>query len=359
MWIILSAPFIEIILNIIIAFCIPKKRFFKTNYLYEFLYSDLERAEKIIDELMKSFSTDIYYSEDDIITNLFEKLIEKLDKLSPKNKAILGITITIIIILALETIIFIYFSSNKSFISDFLCYYCLGNSIKYILIICNWVISLVLINGIIKIKTNEDKFGFTNEIKKGIIIIIILLSVNIIYNIIVVIVIFYRIDYINNQDIHVKDLEKRIKELEEENKILKGGGYNKISEKKTINNIKINTVGEVKNDEKSERTSIKDKINNNDNDDEESNEFSENSTKEKLMSIVFYSDDKKINCSMIVKNTYKYSIAEQFLYEKYPEYKEEENIYFLCSGKEINRNKTFQENNIKNSDIISISKIEA
>ena len=41
------------------------------------------------------------------------------------------------------------------------------------------------------------------------------------------------------------------------------------------------------------------------------------------------------------------------LYNKYPKYIETEN-YFLANGNKINRNKTFDKNNIKNNDIITL-----
>ena len=41
------------------------------------------------------------------------------------------------------------------------------------------------------------------------------------------------------------------------------------------------------------------------------------------------------------------------LYNKYPKYMETDN-YFLVNGNKINRNKTFEKNNIKNNDIITL-----
>ena len=45
------------------------------------------------------------------------------------------------------------------------------------------------------------------------------------------------------------------------------------------------------------------------------------------------------------------------LYEKYPKYKDTEN-YFLVNGKKLNRNRTLEENNIKNNDKIILNTID-
>jgi len=73
---------------------------------------------------------------------------------------------------------------------------------------------------------------------------------------------------------------------------------------------------------------------------------------EKLISITFISFDESILYSIICKNTYKFIEIENMLYDKYIEYKNKNNI-FLFNGKSINPNKTLEENNIKNGDIIS------
>ena len=78
---------------------------------------------------------------------------------------------------------------------------------------------------------------------------------------------------------------------------------------------------------------------------------------ENLMSVIFYSEDKKIHYSFICKNTDKFNIIEEKLYEIYPEYRETEN-FFMINEKKINRFKTMDENNIKFSDIIILNKRE-
>jgi hypothetical protein len=76
---------------------------------------------------------------------------------------------------------------------------------------------------------------------------------------------------------------------------------------------------------------------------------------EKLISIKFVSVDQNIkNFKLIVKNTDKFSKLEDILYEKYPNYKDTEN-YFIVNGKRINRNRTLEENKIKNNDILMLN----
>ena len=48
---------------------------------------------------------------------------------------------------------------------------------------------------------------------------------------------------------------------------------------------------------------------------------------------------------------------EDIIYNKYPEYQEYDN-FFLVNGKKVNRNKTLEENNIKDNDVLTLSKID-
>ena len=77
------------------------------------------------------------------------------------------------------------------------------------------------------------------------------------------------------------------------------------------------------------------------------------SEREKLISIKFISSAQDINYPLIAKNTEKFIKIEYILYEKYPKYMETVN-YFLARGNKINRNKTLEQNNIKNNDIITL-----
>ena len=65
------------------------------------------------------------------------------------------------------------------------------------------------------------------------------------------------------------------------------------------------------------------------------------------------SDEQDINYSIISKNTEKFSKIEAMLYDKFPKYIESENSFFVGEQK-INRNKTLEQNNINNNDIITL-----
>ena len=76
---------------------------------------------------------------------------------------------------------------------------------------------------------------------------------------------------------------------------------------------------------------------------------------EKIMSIIFISNDENIHYSIICKNTDNFSKIESLLYDKYPQYKNKNN-YFTANGNEVDRSKNLKDNNIKNSDIIILKK---
>ena len=58
--------------------------------------------------------------------------------------------------------------------------------------------------------------------------------------------------------------------------------------------------------------------------------------------------------SIICKSTQKFTELEQKLYKDYPEYSETNN-YFLINGNKVNKNKSLEENKIRNSDIIILA----
>ena len=78
---------------------------------------------------------------------------------------------------------------------------------------------------------------------------------------------------------------------------------------------------------------------------------------EKLMTVIFMSDDQKIHYSLICKNTDRFNRIENLLYDEYPEYQESEN-YFTVNGNKIIKSKTMEQNNIKFSDIILLYKFD-
>ena len=78
---------------------------------------------------------------------------------------------------------------------------------------------------------------------------------------------------------------------------------------------------------------------------------------EKLISVIFQSSDQLILCSIICKNTDKFNKIEGQLCDLYPECSEKE-YYFLFNGQKINRNKTLEENGIKNNSLVIMNEFE-
>ena len=78
---------------------------------------------------------------------------------------------------------------------------------------------------------------------------------------------------------------------------------------------------------------------------------------EKLMSIIFTNTSQKFYYSIICKNTDIFFNIEIKLYNEFPEYFESQN-YFTVNGMKIKRNKTLDDNKIKNSNIITINSYE-
>ena len=76
-----------------------------------------------------------------------------------------------------------------------------------------------------------------------------------------------------------------------------------------------------------------------------------------LITVKFQSFDLKISYSINCKSTDNFSKLEHLLYEEYPKYRETEN-YFLCNGIKINKNKTVEENKIRNNDTIVLAQLE-
>lgn len=78
---------------------------------------------------------------------------------------------------------------------------------------------------------------------------------------------------------------------------------------------------------------------------------------ESLISVIFTSSDQKIHQSIICKNTEKFSRLEETLYEKFPEYSDTSNFFYV-KDKTVSRFKSLKENNINDSEIILLKKIE-
>jgi len=150
---------------------------------------------------------------------------------------------------------------------------------------------------------------------------------------------------LNKEILKNQKLEEKIKELEKELAKEKG---NKINLKNQSNNTDIIKRLDLMEKLESKENEIKQII---------SRYPFELSEGENILSVIFVSTDQKIHHSIICKNTEKFSEVESRLYKEYPEYLESDN-YFLAKGKRINRFKTIEENNIKNSDIITLEQFE-
>ena len=145
---------------------------------------------------------------------------------------------------------------------------------------------------------------------------------------------------INKLEKYIKELELKLKEKDiilNDEKIKNDNLNKRIKELENIsnnNNIK-NNIKELENEIKLFKSYCK---------------FSE---EEKLISIKFISVNKAINFNIIAKNTDIFSKIEAILYEKNPKYVNSEN-YFLVNGNRINKNRSLQDNKIKNNDIITL-----
>ena len=78
---------------------------------------------------------------------------------------------------------------------------------------------------------------------------------------------------------------------------------------------------------------------------------------EKLMTIIFQSSDQSMHSAIICKNTDKFSKIEGLLCEKYPKFTETENFFYL-HGTKMFKNKTLEQNGIKNDDKILLTTFE-
>ena len=153
-----------------------------------------------------------------------------------------------------------------------------------------------------------------------------------------------------------ENLEKEITKLQNVNEYLEKELKNEREKNSNNNTIKENTPNEDQNkiiklyDEISENQKeikiLKGKL------ERFPFEISEN---EKLMSVIISTEDKNIQYSIICKNTDKFLRIEEKFYEVFPEHAKSENAFYI-NGKKINKYKTLEENNVKNSEIIILKK---
>jgi len=74
---------------------------------------------------------------------------------------------------------------------------------------------------------------------------------------------------------------------------------------------------------------------------------------EKIMTVIFVSEDQKVHYALICKNTDKFKDIEEKLYKVYPNYSKTNN-YFKANNLTITKSKDLDDNKIKNSDIITL-----
>ena len=79
----------------------------------------------------------------------------------------------------------------------------------------------------------------------------------------------------------------------------------------------------------------------------------------KIISVLFMTQGNQdiINYSMACRTTDLFSSLEERLYQDFPNYRNIEKI-FMVRANRISRDKTLEENNIKNNDIINIFPID-
>ena len=362
--------FDAILFNLVIMY-IPQKKYYTINHFKNFLLNYEGNSEDISN-----------------YNNYINELDVKLENCLRINQAILAFSIILLIIsIAIIFIIIIYISnSRESQVIDVSIFYASNgtNTIRLILSIIDWSMAIAIIAKINKIRKEEDKIGLTNEIKSGIIKVIIILSfyfIYCIYELIFIIRCFGNVDslFLYNKHYIERKLNNQKKELEENN-INKERNPSTLSSTKKEESEQLRIEGNkekkllelLKNKEKDIKE-LKDQVNQknekikkleqiNNNQKKEIKELeSENPYKlkknEKLITIIFAPSNQKFHYSLICKNTQKFAFVEQELYDIFPDYKDTEN-YFLVNGIKINRNKTIEENNIKFSDIIIINKID-
>ena len=374
--------FFDAILYSLVIMYIPQKEYYKINYF-------------------KNYLKDYKGSEDKSnYTNIINELDSKLENCSRINKAILAFSIILLIIsiaIIIYIIIFIYYSRKSQMIqlSNFKDTINTINAIRPFLSFIDWSMALAIIAKINKIRKKEDNIGLTDEIKSGIIKVIIILTFYLMYCIfeLCFINLYFNENYqylFLYNDYYIKnELEKNNKlkkeEIKEDEKSSKASVIpfkekseqfknEEISEKKLLELSK--EINELKDqiNQKDKKIERLEETNNNQNKEinllkseniKQIKEIKELESKnpyklkknEKLITIIFVSSDQKIYYSLICKNTQKFAYVEQELYDIFPEYKETEN-FFLLNGEKINRNKTIEENNIKFSDKIMVNKFE-
>jgi len=156
----------------------------------------------------------------------------------------------------------------------------------------------------------------------------------------------------NDSQININEDVENHKEILNKN----NGEINSLQLELTNKNKKINELNEIIMQKNNELSKFNEQLNNLKTASINSN-FKDFLPGEEIISVMFKSDDHKIEYSLPCKNTTTFVKIEEKLYEEYPEYKETNN-YFLVNGNRVKRFKTIKENQITNGKSILFIKGE-
>ncbi len=78
--------------------------------------------------------------------------------------------------------------------------------------------------------------------------------------------------------------------------------------------------------------------------------------KERLMTLTIISKDEEIHFTTICHKKDYFSKIKELLFEQYPEYKKDKNIFYL-KDKKIGENKSLENNGVKDNDILLLKNL--
>ena len=217
MFIYANLMFIEIILEIIILFYTPQAKLFKPNYLNK---SICLNYQKNIENIQYFFNDSNY---NNITENFTETLSKKLQLSLKINLTSLSFTIILLFFSLLAVFIAICLSYKQniySFKNNFIDCHTGTTFFKFLLVFITWTMNLAIYVKIKNIRKNLDKINLTDDILKGIIIVIVLFTIYILYIIVFFFLVRGYYDFISIDD-DIDYLKKKIRELENENNNLK------------------------------------------------------------------------------------------------------------------------------------------
>ena len=135
----------------------------------------------------------------------------------------------------------------------------------------------------------------------------------------------------------IQDLENKLEEEKNKNKILKD--KNEKKKKKIYKNIKGLLKGYDIKQEAIQKIISKLTGQNKD-----------------IIKVNFISTDQQINCSLECNKNEKFNKLENLLYKQYPQFNDPK-TYFIVNGIKVEKDKTLEENKIKNNDTIMVNKV--